>query len=387
MAAPETHAVLSASSAQRWLHCPGSVALTKDMPDTTSEYAEEGRLAHAIAELKLRKKFVEPMSPRTYNTRHNKLARDPHYKAEMESCTDEYVDYITDIANALPSIPFVTVEHRVDFSEFVPDGFGTADCILIHGSDLFVNDYKHGKGVPVDADNNPQMMLYALGAVMEYRMLCDIQTVHMSIIQPRAGGIKECTISRDTLMDWAAFTVRPAAEKAADPDCDEYHSGEWCRFCKARATCRENSNIVSAFEDFGGKLPPLLSDAEVAQVLKRIDPLLKYADAVKAYAQDKLMGGGYIPGWKLVEGRGSRAWDDQAAAFEALKAAGIDEALLYERKPLTAPALEKSLGKKIFEDAASAHVVKQPGKPALAPITDPREAYSPRATAAEDFKQ
>ena len=121
-------------------------------------------------------------------------------------------------------------------------------------------------------------------------------------------------------------------------------------------------------------------------MLKRIDPLLKYADAVKAYAQDKLMEGGEIPGWKLVEGRGSRAWDDQAAAFEALKAAGIDEALLYERKPLTAPALEKSLGKKTFEEVASAHVVKQPGKPALAPVTDPREAYSPRATAAEDFK-
>lgn len=386
MATPEKHALLSASSAHRWLNCPGSVSLTKDMPDTVSEYAEEGRLAHALAELKLRKYFLEAMGPRTYNTRYNKITRDAHFQREMDRCTDDYLDYIKDIANSLPGKPFVAVEQQVDFSEFVPEGFGTADCLLIYGHDLYVNDYKHGKGVPVDAKDNPQMLLYALGAVMAYKDLCDIQTIHMTIIQPRAGGIKEATVTRDELMDWAVFTLRPKARKAYE-GCEEFHSGDWCRFCKARAVCRENSGAVSAVEDFGGKLPPLLSDAEVGQVLACIDPLIKYAEAVKAYAQDTILKGGEIPGWKLIEGRGSRAWDDQTAAFEAIKAAGIDEALLYERKPLSAPALEKALGKKTFESVAGAHVVKQPGKPALAPIGDPREPYNPRPSAAEDFKQ
>lgn len=244
MPTPETHAVLSASSAERWMHCPGSVALSKDIPESSSDYAEEGRLAHALAELKLRKKFLEPMSPRAFNTRYNKLARDSHWQPEMDACTDEYVDYITDIANSLSTRPFIAVEQRVDFSDFVPGGFGTSDCILIHENTLYVNDYKHGKGVPVSAENNPQMMLYALGAVLNYRLLCDIQSIHTAIIQPRAGGIKESNFSRDELMDWAVFTVRPAAEKAADPGCDEFHSGDWCRFCPAKALCRERSSIA-----------------------------------------------------------------------------------------------------------------------------------------------
>lgn len=386
MPTPEKHALLSASSAHRWLNCPGSVALTKDMPDTTSDYAEEGRLAHALAELKLRKHFTDPMGQRTYNTRYNKIARDPHFQREMDRCTDDYLDYIKDIANSLPAKPFIAVEQQVDFSAFVPEGFGTADCLLIQGRDLYVNDYKHGKGVPVDAADNPQMLLYALGAVMAYKDLCDIQTIHMAIIQPRAGGIKEAAVTRDELMDWAVFTLRPKAKKAHEGS-EEFHSGDWCRFCKARAVCRENSGAVSVVEDFGGKLPPLLSDAEVGQVLTRLKPLLDYAKAVKGYAQETISKGGEIPGWKLVEGRGSRAWDDQAAAFEAIKAAGIDEALLYERKPLSAPALEKALGKKDFDAVAAAHVVKRPGDPALAPIDDPRDPYSPRPSAAEDFKQ
>ena len=386
MPTPETHAVLSASSAERWMHCPGSVALSKDIPESSSDYAEEGRLAHALAELKLRKKFLEPMSPRAFNTRYNKLARDSHWQPEMDACTDEYVDYITDIANSLSTRPFIAVEQRVDFSDFVPGGFGTADCILIHENTLYINDYKHGKGVPVSAENNPQMMLYALGAVLNYRLLCDIQSIHTAIIQPRAGGIKESNFSRDELMDWAAFTVRPAAEKAADPDCDEFHSGDWCRFCPAKALCRERSGIVSAMDNFGGRLPPLLSDDEVANVLSKLDPLIRYGEAVKAYAQNKIMSGGEIPGWKLVEGRGNRVWTDQTAAFEAIKAAGIEEALLYERKPLTAPALEKALGKKVFAEVATPYITKQPGKPTLAPIEDPRKPYNPRLSAAEDFQ-
>ena len=292
--------MLSASSAHRWLNCPGSVSLTKDMPDTKSEYAEEGRLAHAVAELKLRKKFLEPMGAGAYTTRMNKLKKDPLYQAEMDSCTDQYLDYITDLANSMAQALYCRGK-RVDFSSFVPEGFGTADCVMIQGSDLYVTDYKHGKGVPVSAENNPQLMLYGLGALMEYETVYDIKTVRLAIVQPRAGGVNEYSITRDALIDWGVFTVRPIAEKAAG-DCGEYHRGDWCRFCKARAICRENSAVISAVEDFGGKKPPLLTDAEVGRLLELADPQVKYIDAIKAYAEQVLLAGSENP--RLEAGRG-----------------------------------------------------------------------------------
>ncbi|MEG1427074.1 MAG: DUF2800 domain-containing protein [Oscillospiraceae bacterium] len=385
MATPTAHALLSASSAYRWLNCPGSVALTSNMPDTDSKYTTEGRLAHSIAELKLTKHFRTGMGPKTYSTRLNKLKKDPSYAPEMESCTDTYLDYIKEISNGFLNAPFVDIEKRVDFSTFVPDGFGTADCILIYGDGLHVIDYKHGAGVPVSPEENAQLKLYALGALMEYQLLYDIRTIHMAIVQPRAGGIKEASIARDALMDWAVDYARPRAKLAYEGSA-EVHSGDWCRWCKAAATCRKHSGAVtSAIEDFGGKLPPILSDAEVGKMLLKIAPLVKYAETVKAYAQNTLLTGGDIPGWKLVEGRGSRTYDDIAATFADLQAAGISEALLYERKPLTLPALETAMGKKEFDAVIGTHMIKQPGKPALAPVSDPRPAYSAGATPEEDF--
>lgn len=386
---PDTHAVLSASSAARWINCPGSVKLSEGLPDKSSTYAEEGRLAHSIAELKLQKYFGigGPMSQRTYNTRFNKLRKDPLYAPEMDSCTDTYRDYIADIANGLPSRPYVTVEHRVDYSAFAPDGFGTADCILYQGSDLFVNDYKHGAGVPVDAEHNPQMMLYAVGAVLEYSMFCDFKTVHLAIIQPRAGGVKEWSLSRDELIDWATLTVRPAAKKAA-AGVEEFHSGPWCRWCKAAPFCRAHAeDVTGAVEDFSPRLPPELSPEEFGALLGKLEPLLQYAEKAKKYALESLLQGETIPGWKLVEGRKTRAWDDQEAAFKALQDAGIDETLLWHREPYSLAQLEKQLGKKAFAEAAGSHVVSQPGKPTLAPMTDPRDVYSPRTSAEEDFKE
>lgn len=384
MPTPEKHAVLSASSAHRWLNCPGSVSVTKDMPDTKSEYAEEGRLAHAVAELKLRKKFLEPMGPRTYTTRMNKLKKDPLYQAEIDSCTDQYLDYIVELANGMSSRPFVAIEKQVDFSSFVPGGFGTADCVMIQGSDLYVTDYKHGKGVPVTSEENPQLMLYGLGALMEYEAVYDIKTVHLAIVQPRAGGINEYSTTRDALVDWGVFTVRPAAEKASKSS-DEFHRGDWCRFCKARAVCRENSSVISAIEDFGGKKPPLLTDAEVGNLLTLADPLIKYIDAIKAYAEQTLLAGGDIPGWKMVEGRSKRDWDNMDEAFSALKAAGIQDELLWHREPYTLSCLEKQLGKKSFQDIVGGHVVKSPGKPTLAPAADKRPIYAAKPTAEDDF--
>lgn len=378
------------------MNCPPSARLEETLPDSTSEYAAEGTLAHSIAELKVRKKFVEPISTRSYNSQMKKLEADPLYNVEMQSCTDEYLDYITGIAMSYPTRPYITVERRLDFSRYVPEGFGTGDCIIIGGDTLHVIDYKHGKGVVVEVENNPQLMLYGLGALEAYEMLYNIQHVALTVVQPRADGdsIKEWTIDRDKLLDWGVFTVRPAAEKAFKGE-GEFIGGEWCRFCRARNTCRARAGQYTALEDFGkatsaqGKLPlpPLLSDAEVGEVLKMAVDLDKWVSDLKDYALAACLEGNEIPGWKAVEGRGSRAWDDQETAFTDIKAAGIDEAMLYERKPVTAPALEKALGKKLFTEVAATHVVKQPGKPTLAPESDKREAIALKPTAADDFTQ
>lgn len=383
MAAPETHALLSASSAERWLNCPGSVQLTKDMPDTVSTYAEEGRLAHAVAELKLRKKFIEKIGPKAFAVRMNKLKAAPLYQEEMQGYTDQYVEYITCLANSFPTRPWVAAEHRVDYSAFAPEGFGTADCILLCGAKLCVIDFKYGKGVEVRADHNPQMMLYALGAVLEYRAVYDIDTVHMAIVQPRAGGISEYEVSREELMDWAAFTLRPAAEKAF-AGAGEYRAGDWCRFCRAKAVCRKHADsVVAVLEDFAGDLPALLSNEEVAEILKRVKPLQVYVDAVKEYAEHTLLSGGVIPGWKMVEGRAVRVFDDQAAAFADLVKGGVEDTLLWHREPYTLAQIEKQLGKKVFSEIVGAHVVRQPGKPTLAQESDPREPYSAGSVAAD----
>jgi len=378
------HALLSASSAERWLNCPGSVRLTQDMPDKTSSYAEEGRLAHSIAELKLRKLFLEPMGPKAFTTRMNKLKKQELYAAEMQGHTDVYTDYISEIANSFPSRPLVAAEMRVDFSEIVPNGFGTADCIMLQGSEMYIVDFKYGKGVAVSAEDNPQMKLYAFGALCHYRMIYDIKTIHITIVQPRAGGIKESVISSEDLCNWMAFTVKPAAQKAFD-GVEEYAAGDWCRFCKAHAQCRESSTVISAVEDFGGKLPPLLSDIEVGHLLGKLDALKKYSQKVKDYAEATMLNGGDIPGWKLVEGRSSRAFDDQEAAFKELSEAGINEALLWHRDPYTLPQIETAVGKKEFTKIVGGRVLKQQGKPTVAPVSDKRKAYS-TVQVEEDFK-
>ena len=393
MAAPVLHALLAPSAADRWIHCPGSVAANENAPRRDTIYTKEGTLAHSLSELKLRKHFglcpdgaKKPMGPRKYKGEIEKLQANELYQPEMDGYTDTYVDYIIDIANSFDSRPAVFVEQDLNLETFVPGSFGQADCILLHGTDLYVNDFKYGKGVSVDAPNNPQLRLYALGALMAYKDFWKIDTVHLAIIQPRLDHISEDTMPADDLLNWGAFTVRPAAQKANDRT-PEYHSGSWCRWCAVSATCRENEKaVVQPIEKFLGKLPPVLSMSELAEVLHKLDPLLKYAESARAYAESALMEGEEIPGWKLVEGRSKRVWDDQNAAFEALGSAGIADAVLWHREPYTLSQIEKQVGKKDFAAAAGSHIIKQPGKPALASEEDKRPAWSPRSTAEEDFK-
>lgn len=381
MPTPEQHALLSASSAHMWLHCPPSAQLGAQQPDRTSPDAERGRLAHAIAELKLRKRYVGPMGPKTFAKQMDKLKADPLYGPEMDKATDEYLDAIEDAVLAYPEKPFVTAEQRVDFSRWVPEGFGTADCILIGSGILHVIDYKNGAGVPVDAEANPQMMLYALGALARYEGFYRAETVRMTIVQPHAGGVKSAELPAAALLDWANNVLAPAALRAFTGQ-GAQTPGDWCRFCRVKAQCRAR-NRMEQLEAFGQDAPELYSDADLGAILDRARGLAAWVKDVEDYVLRRSLDGHPVPGWKAVAGRAVREFDDPVRAEQQLIAAGIDKELLYVRRPLTLAQVEKIVGKKEFTAIVGDRVVTPPGKPTLVPDTDPRPAY---CAAAEAFK-
>ncbi len=380
-----SHALLSASGAHRWMHCTPSARLEETFPESTSEYAEEGRLAHAIAELKLRKYFIEPMGTRAFNNRLKKLQEDPLYQDEMLTHTDTYLDYVKSITHAFSATPYVAVEKRLDFSTYVPQGFGTGDCIIIGGNTLHVIDFKYGKGVPVSAEENPQMMLYALGALLEYSILYAIDTIKIAIVQPRLDSMSEWETTANDMWYWAANTIMGAAEKAFKGE-GEFVSGDHCRFCRAKSLCRARSEFNTSLEEHKNLLPPLISNEEVGEFLIRAQDLVKWLSDLQDYALAECLTGNEIPGWKAVEGRSVRQFTDQDKAFEILLAAGTEEAMLYERKPITLASVEKLLGKAKFREMLSEYINTPPGKPTLAPISDKREAIT-RRSAEEDFKK
>lgn len=397
---PVKHALLSASSASRWLVCTAAPRFEEGLPESTSEYAEEGRLAHAIGELKVTKKCT-PMSTRTYNTRLNKLKKDPLYTPEMDKTTDLYLEHITEQVMAYDTAPTVAVEVQVDFSDYVPEGFGTCDCCIIGGDLLSIMDYKHGKGVPVSAVGNPQMKLYALGALQRYAAVFGdtIKRVRMTIDQPRLDSYTTDEITVEELRTWGE-SIKPIAQKAFS-GLGEFVPGDHCRFCRGKAQCRARANINTALEDFKdcvplGRSPAMqadydttgfkpvnaLTDAEIGDLLERGAHLVQWYKDLEAYATEALLAGKEIPGWKLVAGRSIRIFTDQDAAIQAVIAAGYDEALVYDRKPKTLSELEKLMGKAEFAEKIGGYVTKPLGKPTLAPASDKREAYSP---AAADF--
>lgn len=383
------HALLSASSAHRWLHCTPCARLEAGFPDTAGDYAREGTLAHEIAELKLRKKFLEPMSQKTFTTRMNKLKKHELYQQEMQGFTDIYIDYLAECAMRYPTSPSIAAEVRVDYAEWAPEGFGRCDCIMAGGDTLHIVDFKYGKGKPVSAAGNEQLRLYALGALRAYGLVYRISRVRMAIVQPRLDSITEDEMPAEALLDWAENVVRPAAALAYAGE-GEFQAGDWCQFCRARRECRARANTsLSIIEDFGAppdKTAPiaatLLSYQEIGAALARAKPFIKWAADLESYALEAALHGKEIPGWKVVAGRSNRVFRDQDAAFAALQQAGFDEALLYERKPITLTQAEKLAGKAAFTELCGAYIEKPPGKPTLVPETDARPPYS---SAAEDF--
>lgn len=379
---PITHAKLGASSAARWLACPPSADLCERFPDKGSSFAAEGTLAHELAELKVRKHFT-PMSKTAYTRAYNKIKKDELYTPEMDHVTDDYLEYIKDCAIQYDAAPSVICEVQVDFSAYVPGGYGTADCIMLGGGTMRVIDFKYGKGVPVSAEENPQMMLYAIGALAQYSLLYRIDKVILTIAQLRLGAPEEWETTPDELYKWAGEYVQPRAKLAWEGKGD-FAPGSHCRFCKVRAQCKALAESNMTIERYQPSSEPnLLSDTEIGDVLVHAEPFIKWLEAVKEYALGAVLEGKTIPGWKAVEGRSVRQFDDVDQAFSDLKAAGVDEALLYERKPLTLAAVEKLLGKAQFAELCSAHIIKPHGKPALAPESDKRPAYS---RAAADFE-
>ncbi len=382
---PTQHALLSASSAHRWLHCTGSPLLEKEFPDTTSVYAQEGTLAHELCELKL-KKYTTVMPKGTYTRAHNKIMKSELWQNEMESTSETYLEYVKEIMLACEIAPAVLIEKRVDFSRYVPEGFGTADCLILAGDTLHVIDYKHGKGVVVDADHNPQMMLYALGAMDELSLLYRFKSVHMVIVQPRVNNISEFTMSAEDLRSWGESVVKPKAEAAISGN-GTFEAGDWCRFCRAKQQCktRYESNDSLYPELSAQHDPRLITLDDLGEYLRRGRDMAAWLEDMKEYALSESLAGADVPGWKAVEGRGSRAFTDTDEAIDILIKNGIDESVLYERRVLTLAQMEKAVGKKAFGEIVGNLVVKNPGKPTLVEESDKRPKITNQPTAADVF--
>ena len=392
------HALLSASSAARWLACPPSARLEENFPDTTSEYAREGTLAHEVAELKLRRYAVEPMTQRAYSAKLSKLKKDELWQAEMDEHTETYLDYIKSVVLSYATKPYVMCEKRVDFSKYVPDGFGTADCLIMAGDTLHVIDLKYGKGVQVEAEGNPQMMLYALGALEACKMFFAPKTVKMAIVQPRLNHLSEWELPAIELRVWAELVVSETA-RLAYAGKGEFKPGNHCRFCRAKAQCKARAEacmelvqVAEAWQEAGGSraslktVAGLYSKEELSEYLAKGKILKDWYEDISGHALNLCLNGEDVPGFKAVEGRGSRAFTDLDEAFDVLMKAGIDEAMLYERKPLTLAQAEKVVGRSKFAELVGSYIVSNPGKPTLVPESDKRKAIS-NAIKAEDVFQ
>ena len=388
------HALLSASGAHRWLACTPSAKLEDQFPDTESEAAAEGTLAHELAEMKVRNYFFpKELGKRKLNSAVKKLSESGLWKDEMQGYTDDYLDYIKTTALSLKSMPSVRIEQRVYFKEYTLadpedeiEGSGIADCILLYGDTVHVIDFKYGKGVPVSAEENPQLMLYALGAYQAYRLLYPISKAKLTIVQPRLDSISEWGCPVDDLLKFGEY-VKERAALAVKGEGDYSPGKDVCRFCRASAQCRARAeeNVRLAF--FTDKLPPLISNEEVGQYLEKGEDVAKWLEKLKEYALKECLAGKAVPGWKAVEGKGGREWADIDKAFDILTKSGLaPEEMLWERKPLTAPQTEKLIGKRDFQESVGEFVIKKPGKPALVKESDKRPAITNKVTAAEAFQ-
>ena len=369
------HAVLSASSSERWLNCPPSARLCEAYEDKGSDYAAEGTDAHTLCEYRLKQALGIPAEDPIENL--------SWYNEEMEECAAGYAAYVVELletAKQTCSDPVVMIEQRVDFSRWVQDGFGTADCILIADGVLNIVDYKHGKGVEVSAEGNTQLSLYSLGALEIFDGIYDIDRVCVHIFQPRKSNVVSSMMDKTDLYEWADTELTEKAQLAYEGQ-GSFSCGEWCRFCKAKAECRERAEANLALARYEFQSPALLDDEEIADILGKVDALTAWASDVKEYALQQAISGKEWTGWKLVEGRSNRKYTSEAAVATIVEGAGFDP---YERKVHGVTAMQKLLGKTRFEELLAPYIEKPQGKPTLVPESDKRPAMN---TAKNDFME
>lgn len=384
---PEIHAKLSASGAKKWINCPGSILLESNIPDSISAYASEGTTAHSLGEAKLRLAIKE-----ITRVKYHKMIKDLEITEDMESYTDDYRDFVIERFNAAKSKTsdaVLMLEQRLDFSQWVPEGFGTGDVVIIADGTMEIIDLKYGKGVPVYALRNPQMMLYALGALTEYEFIYDIQHVTMTIFQPRIDNIDSDTVHVDDLIKWAEY-ISEKANKAFNGS-EECYAGKHCDdgFCKARAICRAYTEERTKIAALDFKKPSELSIDEVAEVIDIADRLANWSKLVKDYALDQAVNHGVsYPGFKLVEGRSNRQYAvDDTLVAAALIGKGYKDDDIWPRKLKGITDLEKYLSKKTFNEILGDMIIKPQGKPTLVPVEDKRPELNTNANAADDFKE
>ena len=374
---PNSHAILSASSSHRWMNCTPSARLEREFADRETEAAAEGTAAHALCEHKLRRalkmRSKKPVSKYDCD--------------EMDGYTDGYVEFVLEqLAQAKLECadPLVLIEQRLDFSCWVPKGFGTGDCLIVADKLLHIIDFKYGQGVLVEAEKNPQMMLYALGALRLFDSLYDITEVSMSIYQPRRENVSTWTISVDELNAWAENVLKPKAELAHKGEGD-YLPGPWCQFCKAAVKCRVRAEEKLQLARFEFAPPPLLSDEEIEEILGKLDDLIKWANEIQAYAQDAAVNHGKVwQGVKLVATRTNRRYTDEEAVVKAANEAGYHDIFKKSLIPIT--EMEKLMGKKNFTTILGSLVEKPLGRPTLVPVTDKRPALT-NTGAGDDFTE
>ena len=371
------HALLSASSAHRWLNCPPSAVAAEAYENEGTEYTREGTLAHEVAEC------VASGREAAGNIETNE---DTGATVEMVECAKGYRDYIQEQTKSHDAV--VLLEQRPDISPWVPDGFGTADCIILQGDTMDVIDYKYGQGVAVDAEDNPQMKLYGLGALNDYGLAYDVEKVRMHIYQPRINNVSVAEITVDKLLAWGDKEVKPIAQKAAKGK-GSYSAGSWCKFCPHAGRCRTLTKTCTEYVETHSLrvAVPVLAPHEVAEVLA-MEPLVTlWLKRVKAQALTTLLDGGEVPGYKVVEGKlGNRKWTDELQVAKVLEGAGYSAGEYTETKLLSPAGLDKSIGKKKVVELLDSFIDRSPGAPTIVPTSDKRPPLDRLAEAVKDFE-
>jgi len=370
------HAYLSASASHRWLACPPSARLCAQEEDKASDYAMQGTSAHELGQYLLEKAL-------------GRETRDPtedlmYYDAEMQEAAEAYCQYVLEQVNAVEN-PLVCVEQTLDFSKWVEHGFGTGDCVIVADGLLHIIDLKYGIGVLVRADGedgsgNTQLKCYALGALDTFGDLYRIDRIRLTIFQPRRENVDSYELSKEKLLQWADEVLAPTA-KLAYEGLGDFSAGDHCQFCKVKASCRKRAEYSTELAKYEFAEPPTLSPEEIAEILPKVDHLVSWAEDVKNYALGQALAGVEYPHFKLVEGRSTRRYTDEAEVAAIVRAAGFDP---YEKKLLGITAMTKQLGKSKFDELLGGHVMKPPGRPVLVPETDKRAVYS---TAKIDFEK